>query len=217
MADFIPRGDAEAIAHGRNLLLYVSANLAALNLNAGDEDELKDSLDDFELKYNTAVTKKAESESAIVAKDASRQTYESVLRKFNTDMKNVGDAHRAAMNLTVTDTVKTSVGVPTSHPVAEIETSQKLLHIIHFRDEFTPNSKAKPDGVQTAQIWIKIGGAPPIDYKECQYLADDSRTPYNCPFDGADVGKTAYYLLRWINTKGEPGPWSPLAQGTITG
>jgi len=217
MADFIPRGDAEAIAHGKNLVAYAVGNAAALNMNAGDETILKNSLDDFEAKYLEAVTKKAQSEAAIVAKGEAREVYETEVRKFNSDMHDAGDEHRTAMALTVEDDIKTAVGAPASHPVGEVETSQKLVHIIHFRDEFTPDSKAKPDGAIGAQIWLKIGGAPPVDYKECQYIATDSRTPYNCDFDGADAGKTAYYLLRWINGKGETGPWSPLVQATITG
>lgn len=217
MADFIPQGDAEAIAHGKNLVTYATGNAAALNLNLDDDKPLKDALAAFEAKYLDAVTKKAQSEAAIVAKVEARETYETELRKFNSDMHNAGDEHRAAMALTVKDDIRTAVGAPASHPVGEVETSQKLVHIIHFRDEFTPDSKAKPEGAIGAQIWLKIGGAPPVDHKECEYVATDSRTPYNCDFDGADAGKTAYYLLRWINGKGETGPWSPLVQATITG
>lgn len=217
MADFIPRGDAEAIAHGRNLVQYLANNIPALGMNAGDDTELKSALDAFEAKYNLSVTKKAESEASIEEKDAARAVYETLLRKFNLDTHDADDAHRAAMNLTVKDTVRTSVGAPESHPVGEVETSQKLVHTIHFRDELTPASKAKPDGVQGVQVWLKIGGTPPVDHKECDYIATDSKTPYSYDFDGADAGKTAYYLLRWANNKGETGPWSPLIQATITG
>ena len=63
----------------------------------------------------------------------------------------------------------------------------------------------------------KISRAPPVDYKECRYIATDSKMPYTYDFDGADTGKTAFYLLRWVNNKGETGPWRPLAQATITG
>jgi hypothetical protein len=217
MADFIPRSDAETIAHGKSLTLYVTNHMDALGLRPGDETRLVNALSDFETKYNDSVTKKSEAEASIEEKDAAREEYEALLRAFNLDMHDAGDQHRAAMGLTVKDTVRTAVGAPDSHPVGEVETNQKLIHIIHFRDELTPDSKGKPDGVQGVQIWLKTSGAPPVDYKECQYVATDSRTPYNCNFEGVDAGKTAYYLLRWINGKGETGPWSPLIQATITG
>jgi len=31
----------------------------------------------------------------------------------------------------------------------------------------------------------------------------------------ADAGKTAYYALRWENTRGETGPWSDVVSATI--
>ena len=217
MADFIPQGDAEAIAHGKNLQQYMAGNLAALGLTTADVASLTDALDDFESTYNNSVTKKAESEAASEQKNQARKAYETVLRKLNSELHDVADAHRAAMDLTIKDTIRTTVGAPVTHPVGEVETSQRLVHIIHFRDELTPDSKAKPDGAHGAEIWLKIGGTPPVDHKECDFVATDSRTPYNYNFEGADAGKTAYYLLRWINSKGEAGPWSPLVQATITG
>jgi hypothetical protein len=47
------------------------------------------------------------------------------------------------------------------------------------------------------------------------FLAVDTRTPYTAVYDGADGGKTAHYMLRWVNTNGEKGPWSETASATI--
>jgi hypothetical protein len=70
-------------------------------------------------------------------------------------------------------------------------------------------------------------------------VALDTRTPYVLHFNGADGGlpltrrrgrirplrhaergrrvkeKLAYYWPRWVNTKGEPGPWSEPASATV--
>ena len=43
----------------------------------------------------------------------------------------------------------------------------------------------------------------------------DTRTPYTADYAGADAKKTAHYMLRWVNTKGEKGPWSETASATI--
>ena len=37
------------------------------------------------------------------------------------------------------------------------------------------------------------------------FLAVDTRTAYLPSFDGADAGKTAHYVLRWVSTVGEKG------------
>ena len=62
---------------------------------------------------------------------------------------------------------------------------------------------------------MKIGTAPPASASDLQDLATDTRTPYVAGFDQADAGKTAYYWLRWENTKGETGPWSEPASRVV--
>ena len=34
-------------------------------------------------------------------------------------------------------------------------------------------------------------------------------------FRVADGGKTAGYMLRWVNTRGEKGPWSEITTATV--
>jgi hypothetical protein len=34
---------------------------------------------------------------------------------------------------------------------------------------------------------------------------------------GADAGKNAHYLVRWITSRGDAGPWSETASATIAG
>jgi predicted phage tail protein len=42
-------------------------------------------------------------------------------------------------------------------------------------------------------------------------------TPYLAEYTGAQAGQMAYYWLRWVNTRGEKGPWSEPVSATITG
>ena len=56
---------------------------------------------------------------------------------------------------------------------------------------------------------------PPVDPGELTFLAVDTRTPYMTEFDGADGNKMAHYMLRWLNPKGQTGPWSQTVSATI--
>ncbi len=47
------------------------------------------------------------------------------------------------------------------------------------------------------------------------FVALDTRTAYTLDFAGADAGKNAHYLLRWVNPTGEEGRWSDTATATI--
>ena len=58
--------------------------------------------------------------------------------------------------------------------------------------------------------------APPADPSELKYLATDTRTPYVVDFEGAQGGKPAYYMMRWVSKRGETGPWSQTVSATIT-
>ncbi|HEV7858837.1 MAG TPA: hypothetical protein VGO91_09435, partial [Pyrinomonadaceae bacterium] len=67
------------------------------------------------------------------------------------------------------------------------------------------------------EIWSKIGDPAPSDPSQLHFMGLDTSTPYMVQFGGEDAGKTAYYMLRWVNSKGEQGPWSQTASATITG
>ena len=55
---------------------------------------------------------------------------------------------------------------------------------------------------------------PPLgdSYK---FLAASPRGNLRATFTSADAGKTAYYALRWVSTRGDKGPWSEPATATI--
>jgi len=107
--------------------------------------------------------------------------------------------------------------VPTTRPVGQVDTSQRLQHTISWRDESSPNSKAKPAGVRGAEIYLFIGPTPPADPSLAHFVALDTASPYLLVHEAADAGKFAHYLLRWVNTRSEPGPWSETISATITG
>ena len=48
-----------------------------------------------------------------------------------------------------------------------------------------------------------------------EMTATDTRTPYLAKYVGADANKVAHYMLRWVNTKGDKGPWSETGSATI--
>lgn len=214
--DYIPSSDAEAIAEGRVRVDYAMAHLADLGLTAGDVTPLNDALDAFETGFNQMVADKATLAASVENKDNLRGFWESLDRDFNARLARADSRHRAAMHQTVRDTVRTSSGAVASHPLGSADTSQSLRHEISFRDSDGEGSKAKPKNADFCEIWYKIGGDPPVGYKECQQAGMDRTSPYLMIFEAEDAGKTCYYLLRWIAKNGTPGAWGPMFSATIT-
>jgi phage major head subunit gpT-like protein len=69
------------------------------------------------------------------------------------------------------------------------------------------------------EIWVKVsavGEAAPSSADELSFLSLDTASPYVAEYDGANGGKTAHYMLRWVKTSGEKGPWSETISATIT-
>ena len=121
------------------------------------------------------------------------------------------------MGLTVKSGTRTAVPTPTTSPVGSVDFSVRLQHTINFSDEASPRSKAKPTGVHGCEIYMKIDGEAPKDASELSYVATDTATPYVVKFDGAKAGKIVYYWLRWVNTRGEAGPWSIAVSAMVVG
>ncbi len=220
MADFIPSGDAQLNSFSTNLISVVNASLADYGLVAADTVPITAALGTWTTAFGAVGPAEAVFRATITAKDTAREALIALLRalvKTIQSKPSVTNESKTAIGITVTDTTKTPVAVPTTAPVGLIEQANRLEHSINFADVTTPTSKAKPTGVRGCQIWVKIGTTPPASASELQFLATDTRTPYVAQFDIADAGKTAYYWLRWENTKGETGPWSAVAAATITG
>ena len=60
------------------------------------------------------------------------------------------------------------------------------------------------------------GEAAPSSADELSFLSLDTASPYIAEYDGTDGGKTAHYMLRWVKSSGDKGPWSETVSATIT-
>lgn len=219
-ANYIPQSDSLFHIWITNLAAFINTNFAALGLTAAQNTDLQTLFTRWTADYPAAITGQATASSLTQTKDLTRFSLEELVRQYVALFQAnplVTDDMKANMKITIPKTTKTPSPVPATRPIANVDNRNRLAHTIHFFDESTPNSKAKPFGVRGVEIWEKIGGAPPTGPTEVTYLALDTRTPYVNHFDGADAGKTVHYMLRWVNTRNEPGPWSETISVTISG
>jgi hypothetical protein len=120
----------------------------------------------------------------------------------------VTDDDKIALGLHVNDTTPTPVGVPDSAPMLNIQSAFSGEHILRYVDENTPTKRRKPYGVKFIEIYCNIAPGPnPVqdDAKPIALLGDQ---PIHIEQQQVNAGKTATYFGRWVNTKGEKGPWS---------
>jgi len=223
MPDYIPGSDTEFQAWAANFATYAIAHLAELGIGLPDMIPITAGRTDFDTKMAANVTAQQSAQSARQAKDASRDRLESLIRQLVRQLQASGDvdnSERAALGITVPDTIRTTaVGGISTRPIGAVDTSQRLRHEIRFTDEATPTSRAKPAGIMGCEIWVKVaavGEAPPASADELSFISMDTASPYIVEYDGKDGGKTAHYMLRWVKSSGEKGPWSETISATIT-
>ncbi len=223
MPDYIPGSDTGFQAWVDNFVSYANAHLVELGIGPPDMIPIVAGQTDFDAKMSDNVTAQQAAQSARQAKDASCDTLESAIRQLVRQLQaspDVDDSERATLGITIPDTVRTSaVGDIMTRPVGMVDTSQRLRHEIRFVDEATPTRRAKPAGVMGCEIWVKVaaaGEAPPVGADDLSFVSMDTASPYVVEYDGADGGKTAHYMLRWVKSSGEKGPWSETVSATIT-
>ncbi|MCC7291931.1 MAG: hypothetical protein IT449_07715 [Phycisphaerales bacterium] len=218
MPSYLPASDSDFDAWQKNFLAYATGHRPQLGLTLGDLIVPNSLAAVWDAQYAAHVAAQAAARAATQNKDAARAGLETQIRALAQRLQaspDVEDAERAALRLTVLDRSPTPVPVPATRPVVQIDTRQRLQHTLHFADETTPTSRRKPRGASAVEIWTKTGGPPPKDVSELAFLATDTRSPYLAVYELDHGGQPAHYMLRWINTKGQPGPWSQTATATI--
>lgn len=220
MADYLPSPDAAFNNWQINFVNYLQNHPNNLDLDDEELAKLLAAQSQWETAYEGHLNAQSVAQSACQAKEDSRKAWEqeirSQVRKLQSSDK-VTNADRAALGITVPSDSRSSAGVPSSRPIVIVAESKPLSHTLHFFDENTPNRRAKPTGVMGAEVWVKVSDTPPKGSDDLQFLGLDTRTPYVSAFEDEDAGKTAYYRLRWVNRKGDQGPWSDVVSASILG
>ena len=194
------------------------ANATALGFTAMDAAALTDKWDVYDPAFADAIVRENAYNAGLATLGTATDELVDLVRGFVATIQanpTVTDAQRSAAGIPIHSTTRTPASVPTTRPTADVDTSQRLQHTLHFRDEGSAN-RAKPAGVRGAEIWCFIGPGP-ATVTAAHYLGTDTKTPYVATFDPEDAGKTAHYFLRWVNTRNQHGPWSETVSATIGG
>ncbi len=151
MPDYLPAPDAQFTTWQANFVTYANAILVALGLVAGDMTPITTAQTAWGTAYTDNVAKQNAAQAARALKDMKRAAYEGAIRPLVKRLQasaSVDDSEKAALGITVPDTIPTPTAVPTSKPVIQVECASRLEQSVGFADEGTPTKKAKPAGVR---------------------------------------------------------------------
>jgi hypothetical protein len=219
MANYLPNSDHDLLSFSQVFVSYTTAKATIWGIDVVFVTALvvkvtafQDALTVTDGPHTTVDTRH---------KNNTRKELETALREF------VNEYIRYNHALTDEDHTALGVKIPDKHrtpaptPTGIIEFFMKMLAVarlgVVYRDSGSP-SKAKPPGVQGAEIRVgitEIGDPPITDPEKLPRSEFSTRTPYTLIFSAEDSGKRAYIAMRWENTRGEKGPWSPIQSAVI--
>lgn len=218
---YMPRPDGDFSAWANAYYEAVKKWWEANGLDPTDLKPLETALAEWVKDYPAHVKAQAAAEGARQAKDRARGGLEKQVRPITNFIQTyfkTTDADRATMGITVRDTSSTPAPAPTSRPLALVDGGARLTHHLRLVDESTPTRRARPAGVLGAEVWVKLVDADtptPTDPSVLSFLTMTTRPSFRAEFKAGDGGKTAVYMTRWVNTRGEKGPWSEVAAATV--
>ncbi len=187
----------------------LQTNAARLKVDAAKQAALSTALADFIAAHDKATDRPNRTLLNTAAKNSTKKILTDLLRATYKELpaSALTPADRTLLGLKERDH-RTPPAQPTSRPrIVGIDAHYRFQNRIKYIDEET-GRRAKPKSILGCEVWCAPGtvNAPPA-MEDYRYVGLSITTPYLAHFGAAEAGKMMYYLLRWINTRGETGPW----------
>jgi hypothetical protein len=217
---YIPTKDADLLTWAQNFSTLITASPTTYGLIAGDATAIAAAVAPYETAYPIAVNPATRTSVTVGAKDTAKFAMLGVLRSYAQIIganPAVDSADKLALGLNLHGTPPSPVPVPTTMPLLSVVSATPLLHTLRFADELTPDKRSKPDGVSGMELYRTIAVSAASDPDAANYYALVTRQPFTISFDAGDAGKVCTYFARWINRKGERGPWSAASAFGVVG
>ena len=219
MNDVFPRRDTEVLASARNFKETVAADPAGFGMTPAQAAEIEAVFDNFEAKMRELAEERAALRAKVTEKREARAELEGLYRQRIRQIQSsptVTDGQRKLAGIRVRDREPSPVNAPDEPPQFRIYNDYGGQHRIRFWEKGSARARRRAKGVLGCEIWLRIGGdAGEGSGFRLHMMA--SHTPHSIKFGPEDVGKQAFYYLRWMTRRGEFSPQSAIQSATITG
>lgn len=218
-SDYIPSDEENFNDWQENFVPKMVAKALAWGIPDSEKDAVEDAGTDWGTKYAAGRDEADPTSAQRQAKNDSRRSYTALIRELvNRRIRNnpaVTNDDKTSLRLTVPDTTRTRVAVPSVGPNAKIAKIEHLVHTIRITNPETPTSQAKPEGVTRTNVYRFIGPTAPVNISQYQLIGSATKALYRSTFTEDDAGKKAWYIVQYENTRGERGPISDSVNGLI--
>lgn len=217
---FLPVREAEFDAWLANFSDLIAAAPATYGLTAGDAAALSAAVAAWHAAYVIAFSPATRTVATVADKRNAKARVTAVTRSLAARVRSNGAVApelKVNLGLVLRSVTGSPVSAPQSVPRLSMRAMDARLHILRATDSVSERA-GKPERVAGLVVFRAVADGPMASAEvtgdgqnERQgpaYLGLFTRGRIVSEFTAADRGKTATYFARWVNAKGQPGPWS---------
>ncbi|MDR1562140.1 MAG: hypothetical protein LBS54_03500 [Dysgonamonadaceae bacterium] len=209
--DYIPHSFLALAVWLANFVDVVAARRERFGIPSEAFEILRIIVADFHMANQTAERENAgktdrldRKQKALAARKATRGFVNQYIR-FN---PKVTDEDKSDLGLTVPKQTHTPSQVAKTFPWLRVLTKLIRHLIIEYGESET--KRAKPEGQHELQFVYVIADEKPADISQLTVSKLDTDSPLDLTFTEEERGKSVWFAARWLNTRGEGGPWTEI-------
>ena len=216
---YIPAKKSAFFTFASNFNSLLTAAPAAYGLSAGDATVVSDAFNIYAAAYGLASSNSTRTPVTVAAAQVSTNSLKAILRGYSRLIlanAGVSDGNKTALGLNIHDTLPTPIPVPGTSPVLALVGLTPGQVTLTFRDTGSSlKSRSKPAGVTALELHVLFGSTAPATPGATPYFGLFTRSPFAITIPGGSDGQTAFIYGRWLNGKGQAGPWSAMLSTTV--
>jgi hypothetical protein len=219
-ASYVPSKDQDLSVWALNFSTLISADPARYGLQPADATNIATVCNGYIAALTAAVDPVTRTQPAVAAKDAAREAMLGVVRSYAQQIRlnnGVSNDDKSALGLNLPNNTRSPIPAPSTSPLITLVGATPGNITARFADTNTPAKRALPPGAAGLQVYVAIAAAAVSDPAAAVFRGIITKQPFALSFDAGDNAKTATVFARWINRKGQTGPWSNPVSMTVVG
>lgn len=197
-----------------NFSTLITASPAKYGLLAADATAIAAAVAAYTAAYTAATTDNTRTKVTVATLATQRAALSVLMRSYGRVIRanaGVADNDKIALGLVVPSYQPSPVPAPSTMPILGIIGSTPGEITLSYRDQnSTPKSRAKPAGVAWLELRASVSTSVVSDPATLEAAGTYTVTPFVLTTAAGDKGKTTYIAARWVNRKGQCGPWSAI-------
>ncbi len=213
MADnLIPGPDGDALGYMLGFAATLTADPGKYDVSSADALMITTAVNEFQDAWLAIQVPSGKNKVTVDIKDEKRAAAEEVVRLFASQIRvnaGISDSDKEELGIIPPGGTRTPIPVPETVPLLSyMGTTPDGSMTLRFSDSSTPDSRGKPYGYQSLQLFRVISADQADDPADASFYGLFTRNPATVGFNSGDNGKWCTFFARWVNTKGQAGPWS---------